>query len=294
MSSGFRLSNIDLEALRAYYAEHPDDLFFARLVKEAREKGDFTVPRSRLVFHGVRPWGGLTGINATRVFVPDPTDVRQMTEAELENRRQIYQVADFFRKYVPGFKGCEVSYIATQVAARESRRIEGEYTLTKEDISTGATFPDAVAKFPCFLDIHNPAGIDTRLLYPKPENPGDDPIYLAWRTGDPGSCFERGIGAARLSGGYSIDPVRTADAMVFDIPYRSLVPVQVEGLLTSGRCISADHVALGSIRYLAASFATGQAAGTAAAMSALGNLRPRRLEVAALRQRLAEQGAYLG
>lgn len=194
---------------------------------------------------------------------------------------------------MPGFKECEVSYIATQVAPRESRRIEGAYTLTEDDVSTGATFPDAVARFPCFLDIHNPSGIDTRLMYPRPDNPEDDPVYLAWRSGDPNSCFETGIRPARLSGGYSIDPVRTASAAVFDIPFRCLVPVQVEGLLTSGRCISATHVALASVRYLAASFATGQAAGTAAALAALGNVRPRQVDATALRRRLVEQGAYL-
>lgn len=293
VSSAFRLTNVDLEAVRSYWAQHPDDLFFARLVKVARERGDFTVPRTRIIFHGVRPWGELTGINATRVFVQDPTDSRQLTAAELENRRQVYQVADFLRKYVPGFAGCEVSYIATQVAARESRRILGEYTLTEDDIARGAEFTDAVARYPCFLDIHNPAGIDTRLLFPRPENPGDDPLLQAWSTGDPNSCFESGIRPARLSGGYSGDPVETAPSALFDIPYRCLVPLRVEGVLTSGRCISATHVALGSVRYLAASFATGQAAGTAAAMAALGNLRPRQVEVAALRGRLVEQGAYL-
>ena len=60
--------------MRAYYAEHPDDIFFARLVKQARAQGDFSIARNSVCFHGVRAWGELTGVNATRVFVKDPTD----------------------------------------------------------------------------------------------------------------------------------------------------------------------------------------------------------------------------
>lgn len=292
VSTSFRLSNVDFDGVRTYWTEHPEDVFFARLVEKAREAGDFTVARNAIVFHGVRPWGELTGINATRVFVKDPTDVRQMTAAEIEARRQVYEVADFLRKYVPGFANCEVSYIATQVAARESRRITGEYTLTETDVLESATFPDAIAKFPCFLDLHNPAGDDVRLVYPRPDHPGEDPSDLAWRSGGD-SMFEKMIRPAHTPK-LRADVLQTAAGALFDIPYRALVPVKVERLLTAGRCISATHVAEASIRYFPASFATGEAAGTAAALAARSNVLPRKVDVSALRRQLIVQGAYLG
>jgi hypothetical protein len=53
----------------------------------------------------------------------------------------------------------------------------------------------------------------------------------------------------------------------YEIPYRCLLPLEVEQLLVAGRCISADHVAHGRSRNMPACMATGQAAGIAAAVA---------------------------
>jgi ribulose 1,5-bisphosphate synthetase/thiazole synthase len=296
VSTSFRLSNVDFQGMRSYYSEFPDDIWFARLVKQARENGDFDVPRHSVTYHGMRPWGELTGINATRIFVKDPTDVRELTAAEVEGRRQVYAVAAMLRKYAPGFANCEVSYIATQVAARESRRVIGSYVLKGDDIVNGSTFSDAIAKAPCFVDIHDPKGIGYYAVYPKLPRSEDDPVAMSWRSGDPNSVFETNICPANMPSRqhHKEDEIRIANALTFDVPYRCLVPLRLDALLTAGRCISADHVAEGSIRYLPISFATGQAAGTAAAMAAGNGLQPRQVDVQALRRRLVEQGAYLG
>jgi ribulose 1,5-bisphosphate synthetase/thiazole synthase len=296
VSTSFRLSNVDFQGMRSYYAEFPDDIWFTRLVRQAREKGDFDVPRHSIVYHGMRPWGELTGINATRIFVKDPTDARELTAAEVEGRRQVYAVAAMLQKYVPGFANCEVSYIATQIAARESRRVIGGYVLTGDDIVNGATFEDAIAKSPCFVDIHDPKGIGYHMLYPKMARPEDDPVAMAWRSGDPNSVFETNIRPARMPSRQPMkeDDFKVAKAATFDVPYRALVPTTLDGLLTAGRCISADHVAEGSIRYLPISFATGEAAGTAAAVAAAQGCHPRQVDVQALRRRLVELGTYLG
>src|SRR5918995_6901898 len=54
----------------------------------------------------------------------------------------------------------------------------------------------------------------------------------------------------------------------YQVPYRSLQPGRVANLLAAGRCVSADHDALASIRVMGPSLARGQAAGTAAALAA--------------------------
>ncbi len=79
----------------------------------------------------------------------------------------------------------------------------------------------------------------------------------------------------------------------YGIPYRALVPATTDGLLAAGRCISVDREALGTVRVGATCTATGHAAGTAAALSALGGVRPRDLDVAELQSRLRGQGALL-
>lgn len=79
----------------------------------------------------------------------------------------------------------------------------------------------------------------------------------------------------------------------YDIPYRCLVPKNIDYLLVAGRCISSEQQPFESHRSMAPVMAIGQAAGTAAALCAEDGLKPRRLNVRLLQQRLIEQGAVL-
>jgi hypothetical protein len=78
-----------------------------------------------------------------------------------------------------------------------------------------------------------------------------------------------------------------------DIPYRCLVSKETDNLLAAGSTISADFYAFAADRYCAPSMCTGQAAGTAAALSAKQNVTPRKLDVKRLQDTLRRQGAYV-
>lgn len=82
-------------------------------------------------------------------------------------------------------------------------------------------------------------------------------------------------------------------AIPYDIPYRSLLPKNVEGLLLSGRNISGTHRAHASYRVMGVALATGQAAGTAAALSAKANCTPRELDYHKVQDALTAYGANL-
>ena len=82
-------------------------------------------------------------------------------------------------------------------------------------------------------------------------------------------------------------------AIPYDIPYRSLLPAGLEGILTCGRCISGTHRAHASYRIGGVCLATGQAAGTAAALAALSRVSPRSLDTGVLQRALEKQGAVL-
>jgi hypothetical protein len=79
----------------------------------------------------------------------------------------------------------------------------------------------------------------------------------------------------------------------FEIPYRSLVPKNIEGLILTGRCISCEQAPFQSARSMAPAMAIGHASGCAAAMAAKGNVPPRKLDVKALQNLLLSQKAEL-
>jgi hypothetical protein len=79
----------------------------------------------------------------------------------------------------------------------------------------------------------------------------------------------------------------------FDIPYRSLVPRNIEGLVLTGRCISSEQAPFQSARSMAPAMAIGHASGCAAAMAAKGKVPTRNLDIKALQKLLLSQNAEL-
>ena len=77
------------------------------------------------------------------------------------------------------------------------------------------------------------------------------------------------------------------------VPYRALVPVNQPNLLVAGRCLSADRQAFASLRVQASAMGAGQAAGVAAAMSALQNIEVKDVDVSALRENLRGKGTVI-
>lgn len=180
MTLMMRLGGVDWEAVMAYLGEHPEEVQhgqgvrerldvewlrrlpvrgfagFKTLVEAARASGEWTVPRDRLlVFEGVRP--GEAVVNTTRVLGRLGTVGSDLAAAEVEGRRQAYQVVDFLRARVPGFAGAYLLETPAQIGVRETRRIVGDYVLTQEDILAGRKFEDAVACGAYPIDIHDPA-----------------------------------------------------------------------------------------------------------------------------------------
>ncbi|MER3398915.1 MAG: FAD-dependent oxidoreductase [Chloroflexota bacterium] len=252
MTLFFRIAGVDDERVAEYIVSHPEDRRpFASVVREARERGEFLIPREGIGMYKTLE-KGVWRINTTRIQGVFGTDPRDLTRAEIEGRRQILFLLQFFREKLPGLENCRLLDTATQVGVRETRRILGEYTLTADDITQGREFDDVIALAGYPFDIHSPTG----------------------------------------SGGGATGELTSAN--VYEIPYRCLVPVNRNGLLVAGRCVSATHEALGAIRVMPTAFALGQAAGTAAALAVHLELPPRRVPIETLQRTLLEQGVYLG
>jgi succinate dehydrogenase/fumarate reductase flavoprotein subunit len=81
--------------------------------------------------------------------------------------------------------------------------------------------------------------------------------------------------------------------MIHDVPYRSILPAKLDGLLVAGRCISATHMGAAAGKSMGNCMATGHAAGLAAALSARANILPRDLKVWAVQDKLRSDGVSL-
>jgi len=79
----------------------------------------------------------------------------------------------------------------------------------------------------------------------------------------------------------------------YDIPYRSLLPSNVENLLVAGRSISTTHEAMSAIRVMSSCMAMGEAAGRAAKMAIRTGVAPSGINVEKLRAELLSKGAFL-
>ena len=79
------------------------------------------------------------------------------------------------------------------------------------------------------------------------------------------------------------DSQHTVDVPRYEIPYRALIPVGLEGLLVAGRCISGTHEAQASYRVTGDCSEMGEAAGLAAAEAALRGVGVREVDVRRIR-----------
>ncbi len=174
----FRLSHVDLAQTAAYVREHPSEMRTSlpphgrdaaaltavaglyELWNAARARGDVSAPRELVSFF-ITPYTDEVSVNMTRVVDIDPLDPDDLTRAEIEARGQAMELLAFFRRDVPGFANARIAATAVQIGIRESRRIVGAYTLTRDDVLEARTFDDAVARSAYPIDIHNPSGSGT-------------------------------------------------------------------------------------------------------------------------------------
>lgn len=79
----------------------------------------------------------------------------------------------------------------------------------------------------------------------------------------------------------------------YRIPYRSLLPKEVDNLLVAGRCLSADHEAHSSVRILPICACMGEAAGVAASVALNTNTNAHTLDISSVQDILVKNGAEI-
>ena len=179
MTLMFRMVEFERPEFAAYVRDNPDQWRGVHglwdLVAKATQAGDLQLPREDVLFFAT-PHEHEVSVNTTRVGGRLATDVWDLSFAEWQSRRQMRQIADFLRRYVPGFERAYVAQSGVNVGVRETRRIVGDYQLTAEDVLSARKFHDAIARGSYPIDIHNPKGTGTVLQKLPPGEAYDIPL----------------------------------------------------------------------------------------------------------------------
>ncbi|MEZ0295824.1 MAG: FAD-dependent oxidoreductase, partial [Candidatus Methylacidiphilales bacterium] len=162
MTMIFRMDDVENARVKAYKEGDPS---FARAWMAAKERGEVTVPREDVLAFEM-PRKGQWNMNTTRIIGKDGTRVRDVTDAMMEGRRQVAEVASFLVKHIPGFENAVLTETAPHVGVRETRRIHCDYTIEARNVVEAIQVDDCIARGDWYIDIHSPTGEGTERVYP--------------------------------------------------------------------------------------------------------------------------------
>ena len=254
----FQVANFDTERFLAYAgAEGAENGNLSRASARAIADGRFPAGETQVAGIALTTPGTAT-LNFGHVFDFDPFTAEGMTRAEVEGRKKLPELLAFLRDYVPGAENVQLIGSGPAIGVRESRRVTADYMLTRADYDRRADFPDAVGYYSYPIDLH---------------------------------AASQAEGA--MSGHGDYETSRYAPGEKYAIPYRSLIVRDLDNVLAAGRIIGADRAMLASARVMPACFLTGQAAGTAAALSVRQKTDLRKLNIDGLREALKAAGTLL-
>jgi FAD-dependent oxidoreductase family protein len=136
----FRLGNVDTDAAERF--EYEDAAAFAALDREAKR----IIGGSWDKWWLKTPLPGIVWCNCPHMTGYDGLKVADLTRADLAGRQRIEKLVAFLRAKMPGFERCVVVDVAPQLGIRQTRLLEGEYVVTKEDVTERRHFSDSIAR----------------------------------------------------------------------------------------------------------------------------------------------------
>ena len=213
-------------------------------------KAHLTPPAGHVLLHKTAE-EGVAMANMTNAVKFDCTSAKERTQAISLCRRQMREIVDFLKQYVPGFENCYLHSSASQFGIRESRHFHGLYTLNEKDIVCGRVFDDWIStnNYFCF-DVHSVTGSGL----------------------DESGSLDGGI----------IRP--------YTIPRSACIPTGIGNLLLCGRNISATSLAHSSFRVMPICMNIGHGVGVVAANALEENCAPIETNIGKIHNELIKQG----
>ena len=136
----FRLGNVDTDAAERFEHEQPAECH--GINRAARR----ILGGSWALWWLKTPLPGVVWCNCPHMTGYSGLSVEDLTAADREGRKRIADLVAYVREHYPGFEKAFVVDVAPQIGVRQSRLIEGEYVVTKDDVVNRAHFDDSVAR----------------------------------------------------------------------------------------------------------------------------------------------------
>lgn len=133
---------------------------FQEIMQQGMKNGEITFDRDIVLCFETNAKNEVI-VNMTRVNGKNPVDPISLTEAELEGRRQVWELYHFLIQHIPGFEEARMTYSGPRIGIRSSRRLKGAYRVTVQDLFDQRKFEDAISACGYPIDIHSPDGYDT-------------------------------------------------------------------------------------------------------------------------------------
>jgi hypothetical protein len=299
MIPAFRVGGINYKAVAEYARQHPEEFRpgngvppgdfdnenmasiqgisgWSSIINQGKKSGEFPadLPGVNLQINPGAIKNGIGYIIGSHLSssIKDgkryPWVAEDVTKVEREGRERARKVTEFLKKRVPGFESCFLIDCSPSVGPQDSRRIIGEYVLTRKDVREGKIFPDDIA----LITLPGPD-------LPVTEDSGWGMHLVVEEMGD---TWRKAFSAPRFQ-------------TIFGIPYRCLIPKGFDGILVAGQTVSMTYMAHepGPCRGMIPCMHWGQAAGTAAAIASLQKISPRHVDIPTLRKTLESQGVNL-
>jgi hypothetical protein len=138
VSLTFFMVNIEVDKIEEY-----DDPYFRKYARKGIASGRLHEDLHKIYwFPGFHKKSIL--FNAVHIKGVDGTNPFEVTRASIKARERIRQLANFFKEEIPGFGNSHIETMGPSAGVRETRRLEGLYQLSAEDIFSGKKFSDGV------------------------------------------------------------------------------------------------------------------------------------------------------
>jgi len=166
LTTTFTMSNVDVDRRKTVSKDQ-----LHALMARADDSGAYNLPRREGSDH-ITPVDHTTSTIMTRLtsfekrngHVINATDPEFLAQAEMTGRRQALEYVRFLVDCVPGYEHAQLASFSRQIGIRETRRVHGDYRLTRVDVLTARQFDDQIGLCGAPIEDHH-AGSDTHWQY---------------------------------------------------------------------------------------------------------------------------------